>query len=86
MGSKKKTLKKTFSPSSKPTPTASPEIDDNELMDDLIAQLDSKDQTVQNESAKVLQEMEINQQALAAEKKDSKSRFLARKAGLICSV
>ncbi|THU78634.1 cysteine proteinase [Dendrothele bispora CBS 962.96] len=82
MGSSKKNkLKKAFSPVSQPS--TSPEIDDDELMDDLLAQLDSKDQTVQAESAKVLQEIEINQQANAAEKsqkKDSKSRFLARKA------
>jgi len=80
MGSSKKNKLKKASPPSQPA--ISPEIDDNELMDDLIAQLDSKDQTVQAESAKVLQEIEINQQASTAEtsqKKDSKSRFLARK-------
>ncbi|KAK7467120.1 OTU protein [Stygiomarasmius scandens] len=81
MGSSKKNKLKKASPPSQPA--TSPEIDDNELMDDLIAQLDSKDQTVQVESAIVLQEIEINQQAKTAEtnqKKDSKSRFLARKA------
>ncbi|KAF5365604.1 hypothetical protein D9758_003316 [Tetrapyrgos nigripes] len=65
----KKTLKKAFSPPQEPTPSTSPEADDNELMDDLLAQLDSRDPTVQNESAKVLHDMEINQQAVAAEKK-----------------
>ncbi|KAJ7097970.1 cysteine proteinase [Mycena belliarum] len=55
--------------------------DDNELMDDLLAQLDSRDETVQQESANVINEMQINQTADASEtasKQDPKSRFRAR--------
>lgn len=56
--------------------------DDEELMDDLMAQLDSRDQTVQSESANVLNEMQINKQVDIAEslgqKQDPKSRYLAR--------
>lgn len=67
-----------------PLPTMSPPTDDdNELMDDLLAQLDSRDETVQQESANVINEMQINQTADASEtasKQDPKSRFRARQA------
>ncbi|KAL1717520.1 hypothetical protein EV715DRAFT_203095 [Schizophyllum commune] len=54
-------------------------------MDDLLAQLDSRDQTVQSESASVLNEMEVVKQAQSQDeettrKKDPKQRFLARQA------
>ncbi|KAJ7470718.1 hypothetical protein FB451DRAFT_1400284 [Mycena latifolia] len=62
---------------------APPTDDDNELMDQLLSQLDSRDETVQQESAAVLNEMQINKQAdqiEAASKQDPKSRFKARQA------
>ncbi len=51
---------------------------DEELVDDLLAQLDSRDKTVQAESALVLNEVQINQAASNASKPDAKSRFKAR--------
>ena len=56
-------------------------------MDDLLAQLDSRDQTVQSESASVLNEMEVVKQAQSQDeettrKKDPKQRFLARQVRL----
>ncbi|KAF9564685.1 cysteine proteinase [Agrocybe pediades] len=52
-------------------------------MNDLLAQLDSRNETVQAESANVLKEMNLNAQADAIEskpKQDAKSRFNARQA------
>jgi len=66
------------------TPPLDPDImddDNNDLMNDLLAQLDSRDQTVQAESANVLREMNLNAQADEIEsrtKQDAKSRFNAR--------
>ncbi|KAJ7709951.1 cysteine proteinase, partial [Mycena rosella] len=57
--------------------------DDNELMDELLSQLDSRDETVKQESANVLNDMQLNQQAdqiEAGSKQDPKSRFRARQA------
>ena len=55
---------------------------DDDLMNDLLAQLDSRDQNVQMESAQVLNEMNLNEKADKIEattsKQDSKSRFKAR--------
>ncbi|KAJ7156020.1 hypothetical protein C8R43DRAFT_998853 [Mycena crocata] len=80
MGKKNK-LKKAVDPL---LPTAmSPQEDDDQLMDDLLAQLDSRDETVQQESATVLNEMNLNKQADRLEnasKQDPKSRFRARQA------
>jgi OTU domain-containing protein 6 len=63
-------------------PEASPPIDDDDgLVDDLLAQLDSRDEVVQQESANVLNDMQLNQQAdqlEATSKQDAKSRFKAR--------
>ena len=80
MGSKRNKLK-TFSPakSTLHPPTTSPEDDD--LMNDLIAELDSRDNTVQAESAAVLNDMQLNQQAQQIDisrKRDPQSRFQAR--------
>lgn len=83
-GQKRNKLKKAISPS-QPL-TASPPMpgDDEELMNDLMAELDSRNKTVQSESANVLNEMQLNQQAKAAEearkKQDPKSRYQARQA------
>ncbi|KAF8163261.1 hypothetical protein B0H34DRAFT_672303 [Crassisporium funariophilum] len=57
--------------------------DDDELMNDLLVQLESRDHTVQTESANVLNEMNLNDQAdkiEAGQKQDAKSRFKARQA------
>jgi OTU domain-containing protein 6 len=51
---------------------AQPTIDDDELMDDLLSQLDSRDQNVQIESATLIQEIS------GERKQDPKSRFQAR--------
>ncbi|OJA21594.1 hypothetical protein AZE42_01685 [Rhizopogon vesiculosus] len=63
-----------------------PNTDDG-LMDDLLAELDSRDQTVRHESANVLLEMQGNQEDTVADKaqpatkkQDSKSRHEARQA------
>lgn len=84
-GGKRDKVKKLFSP----PPSALPEqnaVPDDELMDDLFAQLDSKDQTVQQESANVLSEMQdpsivsVNSNGSGNEKKhkSSKDRHKAR--------
>ena len=56
------------------------------LMDDLLAHLDSQDATIQTESATILNEMNLNDQATQMEatgKQDAKSRFKARQ---VCSL
>lgn len=81
-GSKRNKLKQAFSPkNTSSSPTMNP--DDDALMNDLMAQLDSRDQTVQSESATVLNEMQLNKVAdgvEAQQKPDAKSRFKARQA------
>ncbi|KAJ3515800.1 hypothetical protein NLJ89_g1526 [Agrocybe chaxingu] len=78
-GSKKNKAKKVS-----PRQTTHPLImsqDTDELMNDLLAQLDSREEAVQAESAQVLNEMNLNEQANAIEKgkkQDAKSRFQAR--------
>lgn len=61
--------------------------EDNELMDDLLAELNSRNQTVQQESATVLLEMQENQDNIVRDKapwtkrkQDSRSRHEARQA------
>ncbi len=82
-GSKRNKIKKIFSPVSSPPPPIAPE--DDELMDDLFAQLDSRDQTVQAESAAVITEMHLNQtvntsngSSEESKKHDSRARHKAR--------
>ncbi|KAM5535222.1 hypothetical protein V8D89_011158 [Ganoderma adspersum] len=70
---------------SKKTVTPPPEdlVDDDALMNDLLAQLDSKDEVVRQESATVLKEMKVDELANeldSAPKKDNKARFKARQA------
>jgi OTU domain-containing protein 6 len=88
---KKNKIKKVLSPSHSNTPEEPPTVQDDGLMDDLLAELDSRDQTVQHESATVLMEMQDNQENLfadkaqsATKKQDSKSRHEARQVS-ICS-
>lgn len=81
MGSKRNKLKKALSPNND-TPPMNQE--DEQLMNDLMAQLDSRDKSVHSESAAVLTEMELNKQANdidSRRKQDAKSRFQARQVG-----
>jgi OTU domain-containing protein 6 len=80
-GSKRAKLKKALSPPSSAPPPPELAANDEDLMEDLFSQLDSRDTTVQLESAQVIQEIEGNQQALiedTSSKKSSKSRHTAR--------
>jgi hypothetical protein len=74
MGSKKNKVKKVLLPSSSTNDAV-----DNDLVDDLLAELDSRDKTVQEESAAVLEEIQAKQ-AIAPEKPNSsnKNRFKER--------
>jgi len=85
--------KKVLSPSQSNTPNQPPSMPegDDDLVDDLLAELDSRNQTVQHESAAVLLEMQDNQentQAVgdkaqsAAKKQDSKSRYESRQVAI----
>ncbi|KAG1782449.1 hypothetical protein EV702DRAFT_1176695 [Suillus placidus] len=95
-GSRKNKIKKFVSPSHYSTPDsvqAQTEDNDNELVDDLLVELDSRNQTVQQESATVLLEMQEHQENTfkdnarpAKKKQDSRSRHearLARKAAAL---
>jgi hypothetical protein len=86
MGSKKNRVKKVFTPSpAAPTPNHHT-IDDNDndnLVDELLTELDSRNETTQRESATVLEEIQTRQQseaeqAAALDKAGSKNRFKAR--------
>lgn len=65
--------------------TAAPvPVDNDDLLNDLLAQIDEKDAAQQQEAATVLQEVQLNDQADkierdASAKKDSRARFEARK-------
>ncbi len=68
-----------LSPETPPPPEQT--LDDEELMDDLLAQLDSKDKTVQGVSATVINDMQLGQvadQIDKSQKQDSRSRHRAR--------
>jgi OTU domain-containing protein 6 len=74
MGAKKQRVKaaiQTYS-NSEPEP-----VQDNTLLDDLLAQLDSNNPTVQKESSVVLQEMQQEQEEQST-RKSSKARFKER--------
>lgn len=60
--------------------------EDDNLMSDLLAQLDSRDKVVQEESAAVLNEMHLDEkvdQLEAKPKLNAKSRFQARQVSVI---
>jgi OTU domain-containing protein 6 len=93
MGSKKNKVKKVFAPTSPPTNDTNANVidntttnhhndDHNDLVDDLLTQLDSGDQSVRRESATVLEEVRAQQTAQAAPPDkaggNSKARFKAR--------
>ena len=81
MGGKRKKVKEILSLSSNPSPPAAT-VEDDELLDDLIAQLDSNDKTVQTVSAEVINDIQLSQlqenKESQKKKKDSKRRFLER--------
>jgi hypothetical protein len=81
MGSKKNKVKKVFAPS-----PAAPNNTDN-LVDEHLTELNSRDETVQREFATVLEEIQTRQQfeaaqAVAPDKTGSKNRFKARQVRL----
>lgn len=78
MGKRNK-IKQMLSPSSSPPPQGDA-ADDDELMDELLNELDSRNPSVKSEASTVLSEMQQNraEQIEAAPKQDSKSRFQAR--------
>ena len=82
MGSKKNKVKKVFAPSGSPPTTSN---DDNALVDDLLTELDSRDPSVRQESATVLEEIRVRQVAEVSppDKAGSKARFLARQVRLL---
>jgi OTU domain-containing protein 6 len=79
-GNKKNKSKKTASRLPTPPPIAND--DEVDLMNDLLDQLDARDQSVQIESAKVLNEMNLKEQAeqleVTSKKSSAKDRFKAR--------
>ncbi|TFK54930.1 OTU-domain-containing protein [Heliocybe sulcata] len=89
MGARNK-LKKVLSPTSHAA-EPEPAMADDELMDELMAQLDSRDQTVQKESATVLSEIQEASQSPPAPqpeqpKKDRKARYQARQARKVATL
>lgn len=73
-GSKKSKIKKS---------AVTPVINDSDadLVDDLLAQLDSRDHVVQEESASIIKSMHLDERAQimeSSQKQDAKSRFKAR--------
>ena len=78
MGSKKNKVKQAFAPS--PAPNEYANVDDD-LVDELLTALDSRNDAVRRESAVVLEEVQTKQEAARAtppDKAGSKSRFKAR--------
>ncbi len=77
-GSKRARVKKALSPRNDPPPPQITPEDDDDLMDDLLASLDSRNETVQAESSTVLQEMQEKREADVNSGKSSKERFKER--------
>ena len=83
-GSKRNKVKKLLSPRSATpatSPPPEPALNDDDLMDDLMAQLESRDKAAQTEAAIVVNEMQpqaVAEMAEAAPKQDSKTRHKAR--------
>ena len=73
-GSKRNKVKKLLSPAKVPSPPPEPALDDDALMDDLMAQLDSKDTVVQQEAATVLTEVSVQKTAEVADAPQNTSR------------
>lgn len=81
----KKTKSKASSNTAYDATTAAPAAADNDdLLNDLLAQIDEKNAAQQQEAAIIVQEVQLNDKAEELErdpsaKKDSRSRFEARK-------
>jgi hypothetical protein len=77
-GSKRTKLKKLVSPNSTPDPV--PSVEDDGLVEDLLATLESRDPSTNVEAANVLTEVQVNaeEELEGKKKKDSKSRFKER--------
>lgn len=82
MGNKKKS-RKAAAPVSELPPPLQTDVDDDGLLDELVAQLGSEDGAVQENAATIIQELDQTNKAEEAEskssKKDSRARFEARK-------
>ncbi|KZT26244.1 OTU-domain-containing protein [Neolentinus lepideus HHB14362 ss-1] len=83
MGAKRNKNKKALSPTPKKIETYPVQLEsdmaDDDLMDQLMAHLDSNDQSIQMESAAVLNEIQVTEAAQSPlSKKDPKSRYQAR--------
>jgi OTU domain-containing protein 6 len=88
-GSKRNKIKKAFSPTKTVESPPPPITEDNDLMDDLFAQLESKDKIAQETSAEILKDASLDSVADSLEqegKKDSKARFKARQVRLLLVV
>jgi len=72
------------------TPPPAPAAEDDELLDDLFAQLDSSDKTVQDTSAEVINDIQTSQiqenKESQERKKGSKTRFLERQARKVAEI
>ena len=79
-GSKRSKVKKLLSPTRAASPPPEQIADDDALMDDLMAQLDSKDTVAQQEAATVLTEVSVQKAAEVADapQKSSRTRHQAR--------
>ena len=78
MGSKKNKVKKIFAPSTPPNPNNAVDVD-VDLVEDLFAELDSREQSVQQQQQQPASPSAFVQTAAAAlDKMSSKSRFMAR--------
>ena len=66
-GSKRNKIKRLISPTRAVTPPPEPSMDDDALMDDLLAQLDEKDKTSKEQAATVLTEVSVQKAADAAD-------------------
>lgn len=79
-GSKRSKVKKLLSPTRAATPPREPAMDDDALMDDLLAQLDAKDGAAQQEAHTILAEVAVQKATEVADrpKNDSRTRHQAR--------
>ena len=87
MGGKRRKFKDIINPPQNAPP---PAVQDDELLDDLLAQLDSNDKTVQNVSAEVINDIQLSQLQEKGGpkklKKDSKTRFLERQVRILLQI
>ena len=79
-GSKRSKVKKLLSPTRAASPPREPAMDDDALMDDLLAQLDAKNDTAKQEASTILTEVSVQKAVEVADqpKKDSRTRHQAR--------